>query len=144
MNILIWSPFLQKVGTTSNVCNLIHGIIKYSKHNINSIKVILNHLEIDIKKLKLSSELKQEGSSNELLINLTKNLSCDTYMCGGGAEGYQNIALFEKNNVKLLHQKFEHPVYNQYKQHDFVKGLSIIDCLMNIGWEETSYKIKSG
>lgn len=40
MNILIWSPFLQKVGTTSNVCNLIHGITKYSKHNINSIDLI--------------------------------------------------------------------------------------------------------
>ena len=115
-----------------------------SKYNINSIKVILDHLEIDSNKLRLSSELKQEGSSNELLINLTKRLSCDTYMCGGGADDYQNIELFEKNNIKLFYQKFTHPLYNQYKQQEFVKGLSIIDCLMNIGWEETSYKIKNG
>ena len=115
-----------------------------SKFNINSIKVILDHLVIDSKKLRLSSELKQESSSNELLINLTKSLSCDTYMCGGGADGYQNKELFEKNNIKLLYQKFSHPTYNQYKQQEFVKGLSIIDCLMNIGWEETSYKIKNG
>ena len=40
MNILIWSPYLQKVGTASNVYNLIHGVTKYSKHNINSIDLI--------------------------------------------------------------------------------------------------------
>jgi hypothetical protein len=114
-----------------------------SKYNINTIKVILDHLEIDSKKLRLSSELKQEGSSNQLLINLTKSLSCNIYMCGGGADGYQTKELFEKNNVKLLHQEFVHPKYNQQKQQEFVKGLSIIDCLMNIGWEETSYIIKN-
>ena len=64
-------------------------------------------------------------------------------MCGGGADGYQKKELFEKSNVKLLHQEFVHPKYNQQKQQEFVKGLSIIDCLMNIGWEETSYIIKN-
>ena len=31
MSILIWSPFLQKVGTTTNVYNLINSINRYSK-----------------------------------------------------------------------------------------------------------------
>ena len=40
MNILIWSPFLQKVGTTSNVCNLINATTKYSNHELDSIDLI--------------------------------------------------------------------------------------------------------
>ena len=114
-----------------------------SKYNINSIKVILDHLEIDSKKLRLSSELKQEGSSNELLINLTKSLNCDTYMCGGGASGYQDESVFNLNEIKLEFQKFQHPIYPQLNRTDFIEGLSIIDCLMNLGWESTSKLIKN-
>ncbi len=33
MSILIWSPFLQKVGTTTNVYNIINSINRYSKKN---------------------------------------------------------------------------------------------------------------
>ena len=32
MNILIWAPFLQKVGTTTNVEGLINSLTKYSKN----------------------------------------------------------------------------------------------------------------
>ena len=40
MNILIWSPFLQKVGTTTNVYNLINSINKYSKKERYEIDLI--------------------------------------------------------------------------------------------------------
>ena len=116
---------------------------KLSKYNINSIKTILNHLQIDSRKIKLSSNLNQKGSSNELLINLTKYFSSNIYMCGGGADGYQDENIFNKNNIKLLYQNFQHPFYNQFKQKNFIKGLSIIDCLMNLGWEQTSNLIKN-
>ena len=40
MNILIWSPFIQKVGTTSNVQNLINSFIKFSKKDNFKIDLI--------------------------------------------------------------------------------------------------------
>ena len=40
MNILIWSPFLQKVGTTTNVLNIINSINKYSKKNSFEIDLL--------------------------------------------------------------------------------------------------------
>ena len=40
MNILIWSPFLQKVGTTTNVLNLINSINKYLKKNTFKIDLL--------------------------------------------------------------------------------------------------------
>jgi len=62
MNILIWSPFLQKVGTTSNVHNLINATTKYSTQELNSIDLInvfgeWDDYEFDNKKVKKISLL---------------------------------------------------------------------------------------
>ena len=40
MNIFIWAPFLQKVGTTTNVENLISSFLKYSKTQNYQIDLI--------------------------------------------------------------------------------------------------------
>jgi glycosyltransferase involved in cell wall biosynthesis len=40
MNIFIWAPFLQKVGTTTNVENLINSLIKFSKKKSYKIDLI--------------------------------------------------------------------------------------------------------
>ena len=40
MNIFIWAPFLQKVGTTSNVENLINSFLKFSKKKDFKIDLI--------------------------------------------------------------------------------------------------------
>ncbi len=40
MNIFIWAPFLQKVGTTTNVENLINSLVKFSKKKNLKIDLI--------------------------------------------------------------------------------------------------------
>ncbi len=104
-----------------------------AQYNINVIIKISDCLGLDTKKLMKSSEYMVEGSSNELLIGLTIKVGGDTYMCGGGADGYQNDDLFLQNNIKLLYQSFQHPNYQQFAQKEFIPGLSIIDALMNLG-----------
>lgn len=56
-------------------------------------------------------------------------------MCGGGADGYQDDAVFERHGVKLVRQDFIHPLYPQQGREEFVPGLSVIDAAMNIGWQ---------
>ncbi len=103
-----------------------------SKYNLNTIVKICKHLNIEIdSKLVLSSEYSFSSSSNELLIDLTKAVGCDTYMAGGGASEYQNIAMFEKKGLNFLYQNFEHPIYEQSNTKEFIKGLSIIDYIFN-------------
>jgi hypothetical protein len=103
-----------------------------AEYNINAIISILNMLSVDTDKLYLSSALNAKGSSNELLINLTKLLGGKTYLSGGGAEGYQDKALFSAANIELRSQSFSHPNYFQLNE-TFQPGLSIIDALMNLG-----------
>ena len=125
------------------VMNLIEPLILFneqnlSKYNVHCIKNILESLEIKTSHLKLSSDLNQRGSSTNLLINLTKSVGGNSYLCGGGAKGYQDDNLFETNGIELIYQNFNHPVYNQLNREEFVPGLSIIDCLMNNGLEKTN------
>lgn len=112
---------------------LLNPEINVAEYNIQAITTILNHLAMDTGKLIRSSSLPHQGRSNELLCSITQLVGGDTYMCGGGADGYQDEAIFAAAEVDLLHQGFQHPVYRQVCSKDFVVGLSIIDALMSIG-----------
>lgn len=104
-----------------------------SRYNTRAITTISEQLGIETSKISLSSELPYVGSSNEMLVSLTKAVDCGVYLCGGGADRYQDESLFSINGIELRYQDFQHPVYEQYGQVNFVTGLSIVDPLMNVG-----------
>jgi hypothetical protein len=106
-----------------------------AEYNIKAVTRIVRELGLDPAKLRRSSDFPAEGHSNELLCSLTRLAGGETYMCGGGADGYQDDELFEQRGVKLQYQNFSHPVYPQRGQQEFVAGLSVIDALMNLGWK---------
>ncbi len=105
-----------------------------AEYNIEVILAIVDRLRLDTDKLKRSSSLPHKGSSNELLCSLTQLVDGDNYMCGGGADGYQDETIFSESGVILCYQNFTHPVYPQRGQKGFMAGLSIIDAAMNLGW----------
>ena len=72
-----------------------------------------------------------------MLIEILQKTKGTTYLSGDGAEGYQEDALYKANNIQLQFSNYQHPTYPQFNTESFHKGLSIIDVLMNIGFEET-------
>jgi hypothetical protein len=108
-----------------------------SKYNIELIKFIAEKLCISSEKFHLSSDLPIIGHSNEMLISLIKSVGGNIYMCGGGADSYQNEEIFKKNLIQLTHQNFKHPIYDQFNSLSHENGLSILDALFNIGWNNT-------
>ena len=104
------------------------------EYNMNAVGKICDYLGIDLReKVAYSSQFGFESSSNELLADLTQAVGCDTYMAGGGAEGYQDISVFEKRKMGFVYQNFVHPHYHQWNTEEFMPGLSIIDALFNGG-----------
>ena len=83
------------------------------------------------------------GASTELLIEITQMVGCDSYMCGGGAAGYQQDERFQEEKIKLLYQGFTPKEYDQGIA-ECVKGLSVLDTLFHCGFEETKYMITGG
>ncbi len=99
-----------------------------SELNIFSIKKICSYLKIETE-FKAQSELESLGSSTELLCHLVKEVNCNAYLYGGGAQKYQENDLFINQGIELVEQNFTPTPYGD--PHKFQPGLSIIDYLMS-------------
>jgi len=100
--------------------------------NINAIEKLCSLLAINTP-METSSSHSVKTTSNQLLIDLTKSVSCNTYMAGGGADGYQDTEMFKQQGIGFQYQSFKHPKYDQIKTTEFIAGLSIVDYIFNMG-----------
>ena len=107
-------------------------------YNLSAILYLAKALGIDVAKIVMASELKAEGSGTDLLVSITKAAGGTAYLCGGGASGYQEDENFTAAGLDLIYQNFKHPEYEQVNTTEFVPGLSVIDALMNCGFERTA------
>ncbi len=114
-------------------------LLEYNLNVINSLCKILN---IDNSNTILASSLTPKGKATDLLISIVTSLGGSEYICGGGADKYQENEKFEQTGIKLTYQNFKQPVYKQFNTKEFVSGLSVIDVLMNCGIEETQQILK--
>ncbi|HTA62686.1 MAG TPA: WbqC family protein [Bacteroidia bacterium] len=110
--------------------------VNLAQKNVWFIKEVMSKLNIDTL-VSLSSEMEPRFSSNELLIDLLKKCGATVYLCGAGAGAYQKDELYIEQNIEVIYNNFNHPIYKQFNSTEFVKGLSIIDVLMNLGFEGT-------
>jgi hypothetical protein len=116
-----------------------------TEYNLSAIIAFARAFRIETSKLIIGSTLNAEGSATDLLIAMVKAVDGTAYLCGGGATGYQEDEKFAAAGIELIYQNFEHPIYEQSRMRDgqeFVPGLSIIDALMNCGFEKTRLLIQ--
>jgi len=109
--------------------------------NLKSIEMLLKLFDIKIETI-MASSLNPEGKKNELLIDILKKVSAETYLSGVGAKAYMDEKLFENEGIKVIWQNFKHPVYNQL-YGNFIPYLSSIDLLFNCGIEESRKTLRS-
>ncbi len=105
--------------------------------NLQIIFSLCSLLKIKTDHIVRASEIAAEGSSTDLLVSIVKHTGSDSYMCGGGASKYQEDHKFESAGIHLIYQNFKHPVYPQFNTLEFEAGLSVIDAIMNCGFEQT-------
>jgi hypothetical protein len=98
---------------------------------IPGIEWIRDYLNIHTKLIR-SSELKVDGTSSELLLNIVKCLGGNTYLSGPSVKNYLDLNLFKNAGVKVDFHSFKHFEYKQAGE-PFVGGLSTLDYLFNIG-----------
>jgi hypothetical protein len=105
------------------LCNPEMNLALYNMHVIQHFSAMLGLKTKFIKQ----SELTHSKQATELLIELVQQVGADAYLCGQGAGGYQQDALFEQENIDLVYQ------HDTPMQFDFLdalpkeeRGLSII------------------
>lgn len=101
-----------------------------AEFNTASIHGVATLLGLDTRKLVRGSSLEAEGSATDLLIAMTRAAGGTGYLCGGGADGYQEDEKFQAAGLELVYQGFTPAPYPQGKVAEFVPGLSVVDALM--------------
>lgn len=111
--------------------------------NLKAVRALAAEVGLAKAEMALGSSLNAQGQATDLLIAMVRAVGGTTYLCGGGAQGYQEDEKFAAAGVELVYQKFEHPTYPQTNLGYFHAGLSIIDTLMNCGLQKTRALIAS-
>lgn len=109
-----------------------------AEYNIGLVETIAQAVGIAMPRPVRSSALGLETASTQRLIDICRAVGCNVYLSGGGAQGYQDEAMFAQAGIELRHQNFVHPLYAQAGASAFVPGLSIVDALMNRGIDAVS------
>ena len=113
--------------------------IKLSEINQNLIKSICDRLDIK-NSFSFSSEIvKSKKNASERLLEICKIKNCKIYVTGPNAKNYLNQNLFEKNGIKI--EWYNYGITKKYYQinETFQPNLSIIDCLMNCGFNKKKF-----
>jgi len=89
------------------------------------------------RKIILSSQLGSKSTDPNLrFVEICEKLGADWLYEGEAGQSYFDLALFEKHNIKVEFQHYEHPNYQQiWMKHGFIPHLSVIDLLFNHGPE---------
>ena len=78
------------------------------------------------------------------LINILNVLNANEYVSPIGAKDYLTGDKFENlTNIRLSLNEFNGKEYNQFKQKEFIKNLSIIDVIANLGWKNSELYIRN-
>lgn len=106
--------------------------IKLFDLNMKIIVLIKTKLNINTEII-IASELKQDfGQKTDLLIALCKHLKADIFFSGAGSKAYIEQEKFDQNNINLVFQNYNHPIYQQ-RLGNFISHMSILDLLFNCG-----------
>ncbi len=82
--------------------------------------------------LLFSSQMSAQGSKEELVLNLCKEVHATTYLSGPLGRDYLREESFHEANIKVQYHDYLHPVYPQLHE-PFEPHLAIVDLLFNCG-----------
>tara|TARA_Y100001968_G_scaffold176948_1_gene162099 strand:- start:1880 stop:2578 length:699 start_codon:yes stop_codon:yes gene_type:complete len=130
-NYLDFSPFIRRtiLGKEKNLCKI----------NIDIIYFLLFDIFDYRGKVVRSSELNLKSSKSDLMLEISKKTSSDTYLSGTSGRDYLRIESFSNSNIKLQ--------FLDYNPFEFTKSvspyLSVLDPLMRYDRNYVKEKILS-
>ncbi|MCP5268576.1 MAG: WbqC family protein [Zoogloeaceae bacterium] len=111
-----------------------HSDDNVAGYNVHATVTLAGAIGLSVDSFVRSSSLQVGSTATQRLIDLTRQVGGQFYLCGGGASGYQEDEAFARNGLSLVYQQFVPEPYPQYGMATFLPGLSIIDRAMNLGW----------
>lgn len=86
------------------------------------------------KKIIHSSEMSLNSNGSGLILEICKKTNASSYLSGKSGRSYLYLQEFEENNIEVVFQEYNHPVYDQV-HGSFRANLAFIDYIFNCGTE---------
>lgn len=103
--------------------------------DIYIMNFIIQELEIDTK-IYYDKDFEFQGAKTAMLVDMCRQLDCDTYLSNLGSAAYVQISAF--TDVGFNHRYVDYKGESYQQQYaGFEPGLSILDMLMNCGGKKT-------
>ncbi len=102
--------------------------------NLALIELLRGLLGLESRSAVRASSFPAREEPTERLIDLCRALGADAYLAGAGALDYLDFTRFHAAGIRVLLQRFRHPVYPQ-RFGAFVPQLSAVDLLFACGAE---------
>lgn len=128
------APFFKEYAPAyENIYN--SDIELISELNSKIILTAAGQLGLKTKFVK-SSELPDiTTTSTQALIDITRHVNADTYISGAEGINYLDMDLWNSSGLKIIFQKYHHPVYKQFNSDEFQPYMNILDLIFNCGPE---------
>ena len=111
--------------------------------NIALITMVAGKLGLSCK-LRRSSAMNCAGIRTERVLAILAEVGATAYLSPQGAKDYLTEDGFSlQNKFTLSYQEFMANAYPQLKSSQFIEKLSIVDVVMNIGWDATAQYVKN-
>lgn len=118
-------------------------LAQFNQAFIENTARLLGYSDIQFVKSSGKKELLQSNSTQtDYIIETCKAFGVNRYLSGVGCLDFLEIEKFKINNIEIIFQKFQHPLYNQISAAEFIPGLSILDVLFNTGFAGTKRLIE--
>ena len=99
--------------------------------NMEIIYYLMKKFDINTQII-FASELDISSTKSDLNLDICKKLDADVYLSGITGKNYLKEEDFDKSNIKIEYQNFQHPNYSQVYQ-PFISNMAAIDLLFNEG-----------
>ncbi len=102
--------------------------------NLELINVIRDYFEIDTQ-CEMASDIVSDDNikGSDLILELCVRTRTDTYISGPDGMNYLNLEKFQKAGIEVVYHDYEHPVYKQRYEKNFISHMSITDLIFNNG-----------
>ncbi|MBC7387894.1 MAG: WbqC family protein [Opitutaceae bacterium] len=142
----------SKAGHYKEVISWLEPVLITEETNLGNINMyiieeIAKAIGITTKFLKSSDLQSKEGVKDDRLVDICKELNANIYLSPLGSHVYieekNESGAYIHSSIQLLYQHYEHPQYKQL-HGDFINYMSVIDLLLNEGFENALHIIRSG
>jgi hypothetical protein len=122
----------------------------YSREWCFLIDLTTEMLQFFIKDMDIKTSIVKQSDLNvishkqDLVFDLCQKSKSDVYISGKLGRDYLDVSRFKEAGIYVYFQDYQHPMYQQRGEIDFIPNLGIIDLLMNVGPEQAPDIIVSG